>query len=733
MRSLLGAALAAMLSAGAAAPARAFDTFPLPPGWPAYSTTRTAQEQIGPGVSYEHWALSGAQALAAASGGKADAPLSISIITVDLTNPFVALSAASQSGVVQGPGARLSTIADSIAAQAGINGDYFDIGGTGAPLNALVVGGRLLHQPSNAAVFLVDTDKRPHLGPLTWRATVTPADNSPLSISSLNDWTASTRLAMLTDQLGNANAYGATEAVLKPAGSAGAFTVVSVAENLATLASLAQGEIGIAGHGDAAASIAAAFSPDDTVDVSYDGDPPLASIASAVGGGPLLVRGGAVYDDPAAPAPEESNVRYPLTGAGLSANGATLWLVVVDGRRPGVSVGITRPMFGALFIALGAADAMAFDSGGSSEMVVRHAGDPGVSVVTTPSDGRERAIADGLFVVNTAQAGPIAQLVLRAPAPVVLLGSRFAVRAEAVDGNLQPVSVAPASLTWRADPAGALTQDNSGGFVARVPGDATITAASGTISATLAVNVAASIAGLTISGYGIEVPTGAKVPLIANATDAQGRPVVFDADALTWSASSGASITPSGVLVAGSAAAAVTVHAQAGGARASALVNIGDHVAALQRILPVSPAVGAWRFSPSSSAVDGALDEQPAPDGSQSTRLSFRFPAAGSTRAAYLVNDFAIPGVPVALACDVYGDGNGEWIRASYRNADGIIDSVTLARHVDWTGWRTVRADLLPQVRFPVAITRLYVAQADKRAASGELWLRNLAAVYPGP
>jgi len=722
-----------MAMTGFAAPARALDSFPLPPGWPAYATTRTAQEQIGPGVSYEHWALSGAQALPAATSVKADAPLSISITTVDLTNPFVELSAASQSGLVQGPGARLSTIADSIGAQAGINGDYFDIGGTGTPLNALVVGGQLLHQPSSAAVFFVDTQKRPHLGPVTWHATVTPADGSPLSISGLNDWTASTRLAMLTDQLGNANAYGATEAVLQPAGSAGAYTVVSVAENLTTLASLAQGQIGIAGHGDTAASIAAAFSQADSVVVGYDGDPPITSVASAVGGGPLLVRGGAVYDDPAAPAAQESNVRYPLTGAGLSADGATLWLVVVDGRRPGVSVGITRPMFGALFIALGASDAMAFDSGGSSEMVVRHEGDPAVSVVTTPSDGRERAIADGLFVINTAPAGPIAQLVLRAAAPVVLAGSRLPVRAEAVDGNLQPVTIAPASLSWRTDPAGALTQGDSGNFVARAPGDATITATSGAVSATLAVNVVASIAGLTISGYAFEVPAGAKVALTANATDARGRPIVFDANAIAWSASRGASITPSGVLVAGAAPAAVTVQAQAGGARAMALIDIGDHIAVLQRTLPASPALGGWRFSPSSNAVDGAIDGNPAPDGSQSTRVYFRFPASTATRAAYLLNDIAIPGSPVAIACDIYGDGNGEWIRASYRNSNGIVDSVTLARHVDWTGWRTVRAVLLPEVTLPVAITRLYIAQADKRAGNGELWLRNLSAVYPGP
>jgi hypothetical protein len=93
----------------------------------------------------------------------------------------------------------------------------------------------------------------------------------------------------------------------------------------------------------------------------------------------------------------------------------------------------------------------------------------------------------------------------------------------------------------------------------------------------------------------------------------------------------------------------------------------------------------------------------------------------------------AAPGEPIAIACDVFGDGNGGWLRGSYRDADGITDNVTLARHVDWVGWRTVRAAVSPEARKPIAVTKLYVVQPDKRAANGAVWLRNLAAVYPGP
>jgi len=728
---MLGAALAATALASAGVPARALDSFPQPAGWPAYTATLASREQLGPGVLFEHWTLASGPRLSGTIA--ANGPLSISIVTADLTNPFVALAAASQGGVVQGPGERLSAMADTVHAEAGVNGDYFDIGSSNAPINALIVNGRLLHQPSSAAVFSVDADKHIHVGPLTWHAVVTPASGAPLSISTLNDWSASTPITVITNDLGNSAAYHATEAVLAPSGQPGAYAVVSVAQDLDTLVSLASGQIGIAGHGDAAATIAAALSPGETVTADFQSDPSLSAVATAVGGGPVLVRGGVPYDDPSAPAPEEKNVRYPLTGAGISADGRTLWLVVVDGRHPNVSVGLTRPMLGSLFVALGAADAMAFDSGGSSEMVVRHAGDPGVGVVTVPSDGRERAIDDGLFLLNAAPVGPPSQLLLRANAARVLVGSRLSLAAEAVDQNLQPVALPASSMSWHVDPASAFAADPSGLWIARRPGDATVTLASGALSTASKVSVVSSVATLTIAGFGTTVAVGTSVQLTANAADDTGFPVAVDADAVTWSATNGATVTPSGLLIAGSRPAAVTVQAEAGGAQASVRVDVGDHESVIQPSLPSGAAPHPWRSSASSDDAAGSLDDGPAPDGSRSTRFAYRFTPANGTLAVYASNDVAIPGSPSAIAVDVFGDGNSEWMRASYRNADGAADIVTLARHVDWTGWRTVRASVLPEVRWPIVFTKIYVVQPEKRAAQGTLWLRNLGAVYPGP
>ena len=75
-------------------------------------------------------------------------------------------------------------------------------------------------------------------------------------------------------------------------------------------------------------------------------------------------------------------------------------LVAIDGRQPRLSIGLTRPQLAAYMRSLGAYQAMAFDSGGSVTMVVRLPGHSAPTVVNSPSDGRERRVADALLVFS---------------------------------------------------------------------------------------------------------------------------------------------------------------------------------------------------------------------------------------------------------------------------------------------------------------------------------------------
>ncbi len=109
--------------------------------------------------------------------------------------------------------------------------------------------------------------------------------------------------------------------------------------------------------------------------------------------GSLLVAAGRNTGATARVAPK---IRHPRTAVGVSADGRTLVLLAVDGRRPGHSVGLTLPELADLMIELGAHDALALDGGGSTSFYLKR---PDGSVVTNqPSDGEWRPVANHLGV-----------------------------------------------------------------------------------------------------------------------------------------------------------------------------------------------------------------------------------------------------------------------------------------------------------------------------------------------
>jgi hypothetical protein len=93
--------------------------------------------------------------------------------------------------------------------------------------------------------------------------------------------------------------------------------------------------------------------------------------------------------------PEQA--RHPRSAAGVSADGRFLYLLVIDGRRPG-SAGATEAETAFIMKRLGAADALCFDGGGSSALVLRRRS---VEVLNTPAHipGGERAVAACLGII----------------------------------------------------------------------------------------------------------------------------------------------------------------------------------------------------------------------------------------------------------------------------------------------------------------------------------------------
>jgi len=123
-------------------------------------------------------------------------------------------------------------------------------------------------------------------------------------------------------------------------------------------------------------------------------DPPETWVQTAISGWPVIVAGCEPMTDSQLPGSDAfTRAPHPRTAVGLSRDRKTLYLVVADGRRSGVP-GLTLGQLAAFMSdRLRVCSAINFDGGGSSAMWV------GDHIVSRPSDGVERPVADHLAVV----------------------------------------------------------------------------------------------------------------------------------------------------------------------------------------------------------------------------------------------------------------------------------------------------------------------------------------------
>jgi exopolysaccharide biosynthesis protein len=125
---------------------------------------------------------------------------------------------------------------------------------------------------------------------------------------------------------------------------------------------------------------------------------PVSDDWDVVGGGPILLRNGAVVVAPAQPH-KKFDGPNPRTAVGLDASGTTLTLLVVDGRKPGTANGMTINELATEMLRLGCKEAINLDGGGSSVLAVRDTVTGTMRILNQPTDGRERAVADVLGIV----------------------------------------------------------------------------------------------------------------------------------------------------------------------------------------------------------------------------------------------------------------------------------------------------------------------------------------------
>ena len=346
----------------------------------------------------------------------ASGPWVLSVLEVDLRRPELDIRGVRACDMILGR-ERPSAIArrlrqEGLNVVGALNADFFDLrGGTGAAVSTVVIDGELVKAVADSPAdrsddartqFGTTTDRRPVIERFSLTGLVrAPSGDWPLvavnarvqaGLALLTRWFDSTAV------LAAADSAVVSVSMLKTGGRGDtAHYRVDTIPVRPGLDVPTEQTVVLVASGDAI-PVVERLRPGDRVDVITKLSPDRGPLRTVIGGWPRIVRAGQNValeaDTVEGTRPGFSQARHPRSALGISRDSATLYLVTVDGRQER-SVGMTLDELANAMIALGAYEAMNFDGGGSTTLVVRD------SVVNNPSDkSGERPVGNVIVVTR---------------------------------------------------------------------------------------------------------------------------------------------------------------------------------------------------------------------------------------------------------------------------------------------------------------------------------------------
>ena len=328
-----------------------------------------------------------------------DGPWSVHVVALARTNHEFEV----HSALARGSRFGLATLSEQIRALpaevgrpvAGVNGDFFrrQEPYLGDPKGLQIMRGELVSGPCDWTCFWMDADGNPHMTNVLSRFQVT-WPNGQKTPFGLNEERPRSAAVLYTSVVGSyTQTSGGRELVLERDGTnswlplkPGIVYSARVRQVRESGNSPISPDTMVLSLGRQAASGVPAVPVGTVLHVSTETWPDLRGSPTAIGGGPATVRDGKVIDR------TDARVRHPRAAVGW--NKESIFLVEVDGRQRGLSVGMTVREMAAFMVSLGCTDAMNLDGGGSATCWVYG------QIMNSPSEGEERGMGNALVIVQ---------------------------------------------------------------------------------------------------------------------------------------------------------------------------------------------------------------------------------------------------------------------------------------------------------------------------------------------
>ena len=278
---------------------------------------------------------------------------------------------------------------------AAINGDYYQNKAPykGDPKGIQITRGELISAPCDWTCFWMDAEGQPHMGVVKSQLSV-KWPNGTVTPFGLNEQRLPDKCFLYTQAVGpSTSTSGGVELILERAASAPKWLPLEIGEEyVVTVREVREGgntptgpDKLILSIGPRAMRSVPKVQKGAVLRLSTGTEPSLKGCQTAISGGPALLRDGKDLTS-------WSAIRHPRTGLGWNKD--TLFLVQVDGRQGGHSVGMTYSELAAYMQKLGCEQALNLDGGGSATFWMLG------QVMNSPSQGKERGIANGLLLVQ---------------------------------------------------------------------------------------------------------------------------------------------------------------------------------------------------------------------------------------------------------------------------------------------------------------------------------------------
>lgn len=278
---------------------------------------------------------------------------------------------------------RVQSIAERSKAIAAINGSYFAL--NGEILGLLKIDGDIVSTSDLGRTALgIMPDGQMMFDSVDYQGSIVLPDGRTVAITGVNHERGPNALILYNnyyDSMTGTNEYGTDYIVSND-------IITGIAHGNAVIP---PGAVVLSAHGSNEKALAS-LKVGDNIKIIQTLGPVWDKTTYAIGAGPRLIKSNSVFiTSKVEEFPPDITVgRASRTAVGVTKDGHVL-LTVVDGRQQ-TSIGMTLLELALFMQEQGAVDAMNFDGGGSSEMVIKG------KVMNKPSDGRERPVGDALII-----------------------------------------------------------------------------------------------------------------------------------------------------------------------------------------------------------------------------------------------------------------------------------------------------------------------------------------------